>query len=105
MKFWSTSLIDNRPFGTVADGRALLGAVFQRNPNTGSSAGAFQEARNLHKLNLVSEFVFAREGVSGGTNSFGTTSRASQGGIQVTMFFFPIFPSNCGFVESMMEGG
>jgi hypothetical protein len=102
MKFWSTSPIDNRPFGTAADGRALLGAVFQRNPNTGSSAGAFQEARNLHKLNLVSDVPeFEINPVAGGTNGFRTSSGFSQQlpVQQVTVFIFPVFPSNCGFVD------
>jgi hypothetical protein len=50
MKFWSTSTTNNIPYGTSADGRTLLGAVFQRNSQAGSASGAFQGARNLHKL-------------------------------------------------------
>ncbi len=105
MKFWSTTTINNTPIGTTADGRALLGAIFQRNPNTGSSAGAFQEARNLHKLNVVSTFPILQEGLGAGTNSFRTRSAVSQQQtVQVTIFIFPVFPSNCGFVETTVGG-
>ncbi len=101
MKFWSTTTINNTPFGTATDGRALLGAVFQRNPNSASAAGAFQEARNLHKLNLVSnvpEIDFDQ--IARGTNQFRTRSNVSQVlPQQVTVFIFPVFPSACGFIE------
>ncbi len=106
MKFWSTTPIDNRPFGTQTDGRALLGAVFQRNPNTGSSAGAFQEARNLHKLNLQSAVTFLPNGLNEATtNRFRVTSEVGQAPTPLTVFVFPIFPPNCGFVGDQTGGG
>ncbi len=98
MKFWSTSTINNgTPFGV--DSRALLGAVFQRNASAATSAGAFQGARNLHKLNLLSvspEFNGQVMGASTGPIS----SVVAQGDFpDVTVFFIPVFPTNCGFIE------
>lgn len=79
MKFWSTSTFNNSLVGgTSADGRALLGAVFQRNPQGGTASGAFQGARNLHVMTVLSD-------------------REAPGTPQVTVFLIPAFPPNCGF--------
>lgn len=100
MKFWSTTTIPPAP-----DGRALLGVVFQRNTSVSSSAGAFQGARNLHKLRLVS---VNRElngvGVAGVAQTR-FASGVSQVGDEPTFFVFPIFPANCGFVGESTGGG
>lgn len=103
MKFWSTSPINNLGtfgVGGAADGRALLGAVFQRNPGAASSAGAFQGAHNLHKLNLVSVNPFAN-GVAAARSPGPVSAGIAQPpmGTEVTVFVFPVFPSNCGFVD------
>ncbi len=105
MKFWSTSTINNSPFGTSADGRGLLGAVFQRNATVSASSGAFQGARNLHKLTLVS--------INPDVNGMGQGGQFAGGGPisssvkdlshQLTIFAFPIFPNNCGFFEPDVE--
>jgi hypothetical protein len=109
MKFWSTTTSDNRPFfGTATDPRALLGAVFQKNSQVGTASGAFQGARNLHKLTLVSISPFTNgiggQGVQGeeqgGTSRFGNSiASPEQQGIPITPYIFPIFPPNCGFVR------
>ena len=52
MKFWSTSAVDQRPFGSDSDSRAITGAVLNANSNAGASANAFNGGRNLHKLTL-----------------------------------------------------
>jgi hypothetical protein len=105
MKFWSTSTNDNRIVGgNASDGRTLLGAVFQRNPQAGSASGAFQGARNLHKLRVLSENTgpVGPAGLTGssGTGSFraGVSSISQQLFPPVTVYIFPVFPANCGFV-------
>ena len=101
MKFWSTSTTNNTPYGTSADGRALLGAVFQRNSQSGTASGAFQGARNLHKLNLVSVYNFELQNGQTATSGFNrafTAAAAQQQTIQLTTFVIPVFPANCGFV-------
>lgn len=105
MKFWSTSTINNSPWGSTADPRALLGAVFQKNSQVGSASGAFQEARNLHKLTLVS---IAREenGIGQGlTSGFRNAVAAPDQITPVTTFIFPIFPASCGYGNEMDGGG
>jgi hypothetical protein len=99
MKFWSVSTINNVPFGSSSDPRTLLGAVFQRNSQVGSASGAFQEARNLHKLtvnSVVSRFQ-GGPGIEAETSRFTNAISAPQDAVPVTVFVFPIFPANCGF--------
>jgi hypothetical protein len=99
MKFWSTSTVNNGQFGTTADPRALLGAVFQRNSQAGNASGAFQGARNLHKLTLVSisPFQNGQEGAQAGASRFGNAVAAPEQAISTTVFVFPVFPAHCGF--------
>jgi hypothetical protein len=106
MKFWSTTTIDNRPvFGTATDSRALLGAVFQRNPTVTATAGSFQGARNLHKLTTLASIFETQEMMVANAQAWQAASRgqlrsslAQQLG-ELSAFIFPIFPNTCGFVE------
>ncbi|MBX3278198.1 MAG: hypothetical protein KF868_09370 [Acidobacteria bacterium] len=110
MKFWSTSTVNNSPISTSADARALLGAVFQRNPNSGLSSGAFQGARNLHKLRVTSApFEFNGQEMGAAPQSFTNLMRGRHSISEIslsniTIFVFPIFPPNCGFVDSDRVG-
>ncbi len=52
MKFQAASTVDQTPVGGPSDGRAILGAIFTRNPNSGGAANAFNGGHNLHKLTL-----------------------------------------------------
>jgi hypothetical protein len=106
MKFWSTTTINNtsQGVGTAADGRPLLGAVFQRNATAGAASGAFQGARNLHKLTtLNSSFVFNGDELVANANKGQFGSRLAQAQGEMTIFLFPLFPPNCGFIDRRTE--
>jgi hypothetical protein len=51
-KFYAASTVDQTPIGGAADSRAILGAIFSRNPNVMAAANAFSGGHNLHILTL-----------------------------------------------------
>jgi hypothetical protein len=101
MKFWSTTTINNtsQGIGTAADGRPLLGAVFQRNATAGATSAAFQGARNLHKLTTLNSTFVTEDVLAANANKGQFGSRLAQAQGEATIFIFPIFPPNCGFID------